>query len=220
MSRDASREANAVASGDDLPNARLRVRLRWQAPSLPERTVEQTVWLRGSRFRVRDEAGRPLHEILGDATAPRGLGLPARTMEEIMDRDAAARRPPAGVTEVFGDLASDQGWVYPVGRARWARPAHELVPIAMQVLARDRTANLQAHGAVTRLGRTATEYRGVVDIQEGGAVQHSAVVRVIDPPFVLLDEVRDAGNPADHYYVREVVALDVGVVGDADLSPP
>ena len=206
-------------SRDEFPNARLRLRLRWQAPALPEHTVEQTIWLRGSKFRVRDEAGRPLYEILGDVTAPRGLGLPARSMEEIMDRRAAARRPPVGVTEVFGDLASGEGWVVATGSPRWAKPASELAPIARQVLAGDRAAGLDRRSAVTRLARAATEYHGVVEVQEDGAPQHVAVVRVIDPPFLLLDDVRDAGS-ADHYYIREVVVLDQGVVTDADLAPP
>jgi hypothetical protein len=212
-------DQGASVTADDFPNVRVRLRLRSQSAALPERTIEQTIWLRGPRFRIRDEAGRDLHQILTDVTAPSGLGHAPRTLEEIMDRRSAARRPPAGATEIFGDLASDAAWNYAPGSSPWSQPAHELAPIARQPLAGDRAVGLTAGAAATHLGRTATEYRGQLQVVEAGASRRNAVVRLIAPPFLLLDDVRDAGN-ANHFYIREVIALDLGVVTDADLARP
>jgi hypothetical protein len=215
---DASVDAGAVAR-EAFPNARIRLKLHFHAPALPERTIEQTIWLSGTRFHVRDDAGRDLHEILGDVTYPRGLGLPATTMEEIMDRKDAARREPKGATDVFGDLASDAGWIAPAGGTPWAKSAGELAPIARQVLSGDRTPELTRAVEVTRLGRTATQYDDVIEVQEHGRALRTEVVRVMAPPYLLLDDRRDA-ETASYYYVREVLALDEGVVTDADVTPP
>lgn len=180
--------------------------------------IEQTIWLDGTRFRVRDEAGRDLYEILGDATARRGLGLPAKSMEDIMDRRKAASRPSPGPTEIYGNLADDVGWVYPPRAARWAKPARELAPVATQILAVDRPGSLNAAGAVTRLGRPATEYRGVVTVDDDGQRFDSAIDCVVALPFLLHDQVRDPGS-AEHYYTREVLDLAPGAVTAADLEP-
>jgi hypothetical protein len=205
---DASPDASDAASPDasvvaheEFPNARIRLKLHFHAPALPERTIEQTIWLSGTRFHVRDEAGRALYEILGDVTYPRGLGLPATTMEEIMDRKAAARRKPSAPTDIYGDVASNTA------------------PIARQVLSGDRTATFTRGGEVTRLGRKATEYKGAIEVQENGRPMKTDVLRVVASPYVLFDEARDS-QIADFYYVREVVALDEGVVTDADVTPP
>ncbi|HUQ06584.1 MAG TPA: hypothetical protein VM261_28975 [Kofleriaceae bacterium] len=222
MSTDASNDASAAVSRDELPNARVRLRLHFHASSLPERDIEQTIWLRGSKFRVRDEVGRELYEMLGDVTYPRGLGLPATTMEEIMDRNDAARRKPTGVTDVYGDLATGAGWVGQTGEKPSPVPASKLAPLARQVLAAGDDPRLTAvarAGDVKRLGRAAVEYKGDVEVDEKGAKRRNAVVRVVAPPYLLLDDVRNA-ELADHYYVREVVALDEGVVTDADVTPP
>lgn len=208
-----------MSTEDELPNARIRLRLHFHAPSLPERDIVQTIWLHGSKFRVRDEAGRSFYEVLGDVTYPRGLGLPATTIEEVMDRRSAAQRQPAGVTEVFGDLATGAGLVVPSVGAPWAKDAVELAPLARQVLAADLAPSLVRAGDVKRLGLDATEYKGEVEVDEKGARRRNTVVRVLAPPFLLLDDVRDA-ELADHYYVREVVALDAGVVTEADVTPP
>jgi hypothetical protein len=222
VTTDASTDASAAATRDQLPNARIRLRLHFQAAALPERDIEQTIWLHGSRFRVRDEVGRDVYQQLGDITYPRGLGLPATTMEEIMDREAEARRKPYGVTEVYGDLANDAGVVIPAVGKRYEGPASKLAPLARQVLAAaddPRLAALARAGDVTRLGRAAVEYKGEVEVDENGAKRRNTVVRVVAPPYLLLDDVRNA-ELADHYYVREVVALDEGVVTDADVTPP
>jgi hypothetical protein len=215
-----SNQGADVSTDDELPNARIRLRLHFSAPSVGERDIEQTIWLRGSKFHVRDEAGRDVFEILGDVTWPRGLGLPATTIEEMMDRRDAARRKPSGVTEIYGDLASDTGFVIPAVGKAYAREARELAPIARQVLAGDRTAGLTRSGEVSRLARSATEYKGDVEVEENGAKRRNTVVRVVAPPYLLLDDVRNAELTATHYYVREIVALDEGVVTDADLAPP
>jgi len=202
-----------------FPNVRARLRLTSRAPALPERVIEQTIWLDGSRFRVRDEAGRDLHEILGEATAKRGLGVPAKSMEDIMARRAAARRAATGATEIYGDLADDAGWIYPADAARWARPARELAPIATQILAIDRPGSLAAAGPATRLARPGTEYRGVVTIVDDGQNFDSAIDCVVAPPFLLYDQVRDPAS-TEHYYVRELLELAAGAVTAADLAPP
>jgi hypothetical protein len=218
VSPDAAPDAPVIAQ-EEFPNARIRLKLRFQSPAAGERTIEQTVWLRGSRFHVRDEAGRSLNEILGDVTAPRGLGKPARTMEEIMDRDDAARKKAPGVTDLYGDLSSGAGLVVRWTDKPWAKSARDMVPIARQVLSGERTATLTPAGDVKRLGRKATEYKGAIEVQENGRPMKSNVVRIAAPPFLLLDEARDA-SIEDFYYVREVVALDEGVVTEADVSPP
>lgn len=225
---DASIDANADASPDagadatsvaEFPNARIRLKLRFEAPGLSERTIEQTIWLSGTRFRVRDEAGRAVNDILGDVTSPRGLGKPARTMEDFMDREDAARKHAPGVTDLYGDLATGAGVVARWSDKPWPKSAQELAPVARQVLSGDRTAWLARTGEVTRLGRKATEYKGAVEVEENGHAMKSNVVLVVDPPFLLLHDTRDAGIE-DFYYVREVVSLDTGVVTDADLAPP
>lgn len=214
-----SNDETLVTTDEELPNARIRLRLHFRAPALPERDIEQTIWLHGSKFRVRDEAGRSFYEVLGDVTYPRGLGLPATTMEEMMDRRSAAKRAPSGVTEVYGDLESGAGLVVPSVGEPWAKDAVALVPLARQVLAGDRVSTLGRAGGVKRLGRDATEHKGEVEVEENGAERRNTVVRVVAPPYLLLDDVRDA-ELADHYYVREVLALDEGVVTDADVTPP
>jgi hypothetical protein len=221
---DASTDASESADGplaaiEEFPNARIRLKLRFQSPAADERTIEQTIWLRGSRFRVRDEAGRSLNEILGDVTAPRGLGKPARTMEEIMDRDDASRKKAPGVTDLYGDVASGAGLVVRWTDKPWAKSARDMAPIARQALSGDLTATFTRGGEVTRLGRKATEYKGVIEVQENGRAMKSNVVRVAAPPYLLLDDTRDA-SIEDFYYVREVLALDEGVVTDADVTPP
>lgn len=203
----------------ELPNARIRLRLHSAAPVIGERTIEQTLWLRGSRFHVRDEAGRHASEILADVTAPAGLGDAPRTMEEIMDRKAAARRPPRAPTDIYGDLADDTAWIYRQNDKPWEKPAREVVVLARQVLADQRTDGLTAGATSTVLGRAATEYRGEVEVTEDGNARKNAVLRLAAPPFLLLDDVRDAGNPG-HFYVREIVELELDVVTDEDLAPP
>jgi hypothetical protein len=203
------------------PNVHARLRLAQRSPATPPRDDELEIWLSGTRFRVRDPSGRRNAEIVADATAPRGLGAPARTIEDMMDRHSAAANPrsPGPPTELFGDLATGTGWVFPSRGAPWETSADKLAPVAEQILAGDKAAGLAEVGAATRLGRAATEYRGIVKVTEDGATFENLVVRVIAPPYVLLDDARNAGTGSSSY-VREVVAIDEGGVTDADHTPP
>lgn len=203
------------------PNVHARLRLAQRAPTTPPRDDELEIWLSGTRFRVRDPSGRRNAEIVADATAPRGLGAPARTIEDMMDRQSAAANPrPAGPpTELFGDLWTGAGWVFPSRGTPWETSADKLAPVAEQILAGDKAAGLAEVGGATRLGRAATEYRGIVKVTEDGATFDNLVVRVIAPPYVLLDDARNSGTGSSSY-VREIVALEEGSVSDADVTPP
>jgi hypothetical protein len=196
-----------------------RLRVSQKAPGVPVRAGEVEIWLSGSRFHVRDFSGRNISEILGDITEPRGLGVPARSMEDMMDRHSAARAAKDGPPlELFGDLASDEGWVYPPTAARWAMPAKELALVAEQILARDKTTGLKPGGTATRLGRAGTEYRGVVGVTKDGKQIQNAVTRTIAPPFLLFEETHDASN--DHFaYARELLSIEENTVTDADVIP-
>jgi len=208
-----------AVTSDEFPNARVRLRLHSKGPAVGERTIEQTIWLRGTRFHIRDEAGRHITEILGDVTAPGGLGQAPRTVEDMMDRESAARRPSQGPTDIYGDLADDTAWIYRRKQPPWSQPARELVAIARQPLAGDRTDGLAAGAASTVLGRSATEYRGEVEVTEDGRSRKNAVIRVAAPPFLMLDDVRAADN-STHFYVREVIELELDAVTDADVMRP
>jgi hypothetical protein len=206
------------------PNVHVRLRIAQRAPSIPPRDSEMEIWLSGTRFHVRDRTGQLLHDLLGDVTAARQLGVPARTIEDMMDRHSAAQHrdenPPP--TELFGDLSTDDGWVYasaPAGEKRRPIRASKLAPVAEQILARDKASGLAPGATSTRLGRTGTEYRGVVTVSEDGEPFQNDVTRVIAPPYLLFEDIRSAAN-AGMSYVREVVALDEGTVTDADLTPP
>ena len=207
-----------------FPNVHARLRITQNAPQLLRREDELEIWLAGSRFRVRDPAGREPNELLGELKAPRGLGLPAPTMEAVMDRRLAARRKPDGPTELYGDLESGAGSVHPPRGPPWSMRAERLAPIAAQILAHGAplvggaaSSWLEPAGEVTRLGRTGTAYRGTVELIDDGQRVRNAIVRMLAPPYLLLDEIRDATG-FDHFYIRELVALDEGAVTDADLT--
>jgi len=206
----------------EFPNVKARLRLSSMNPTLPARESYMDIWMKGPRFRVRDEAGRHVAEILGDLSATRGLGVSARTIEEIMDRwsqsqdrGAAAR----AATELYGDLATGEGWVLRGGQAAWPMRADELAPAAEQILAGELDQQLQPRQQVTRLGRPATEYHGYLEGDDRGIPYKNEVRRIVSPPYLLLSEVRDAQN-ASHSYTRELVSLEEGAATDADLTPP
>jgi hypothetical protein len=205
----------------DYPNVKARLRLTRTGPALPPRESYLDIWLKGARFRVRDGAGRDVGAILGDLAAPRGLGAAPRSLEAIMDvwsQSAEAGVAAAGATELYGDLATGEGWVRRHGQAAWPIAAETLAPAAEQILAGEPDARLERRGPVTRLGRPGVEYQGVLEGEEQGIPYRSAVTRVVAPPYLLFSDVRDAANP-DHAYTREVVALEEGAVADADLMP-
>ena len=178
------------------------------------------IWLAGTRFHVRDLTGQSIHDLLGDVTAPRQLGAPARTIEQMMDRhdEARHRAPDPRPTELYGDLATGEGWLFPSDGAPSRLSASRLAPVAEQILARDKAAGLVPGATSTRLGRAATEYTGAVTVTEDGEPFRNEVARVIAPPYLLYEDIRSAGGALS--YVREIVALDEGGASDADLTPP
>jgi hypothetical protein len=206
----------------EYPNVRARLRLSRMNPILPPRQSFTEIWMKGTRFRVCDEAGRHVAEILGDLSPGRGLGVPAHSLEEIMDiwsqsQDGGA--PARGVTELYGDRATGQGWVRRGGQAAWPMRAEELAPAAEQILAGGVDERLQPRGPVTRLGRPAIEYRGILDGEDQAGPYACEVTRIVSPPYLLLNAVRDARN-ANHASIREVVSLEEGASDDRDLTPP
>jgi hypothetical protein len=206
------------------PNVHARLRLTQHIPGDPERRNEIEIWLKDTRFHVRELTGRRLDEMLADATAPRQLGAQPRTVEEMMDgEDSRARAgkatPPI---DLYGELRTDGGWVFrPVrdGRERGPIRASKFAPVAEQILARGKDVGLAAGPRSTRLGRATTEYRGTVTVTDNGKQFQNTVTRAIAPPYVLLDDTRNASNP-ELGYVREVILLEEGTVSDADVTPP
>lgn len=206
----------------DVSNVHARLRLTKRGIGVPEQQDELEIWIKGTRFRIRDAHGRGVADLTADLDEPRGLGAPARTMEEMMDRQSMAdRRAGASPTpsEMYGDRATDAGRAYPAHGAPRAIAARRLAPLVDQIFAGDRASGLTRTGEVTRLGRAAIEYRDTVPVVADGQPAANVVVRVIAPPFLLLDAAHDATVPAMSY-VREIVALDEGTVSDADVTPP
>ncbi|MGH9969846.1 MAG: hypothetical protein ACREBG_18915 [Pyrinomonadaceae bacterium] len=205
----------------EYPNVKARLRLSRKGPGLPARENYMDIWMKGTRFRVRDESGRDVASILGDLSARNGLGASPRSIEEIMDvwsqsRDAQEVVP--GATELYGDLATNEGWVHRRGQTPWPIRAEELAPAAEQILDQESNAQLEPRGQLSCLGRLCTEYDGFLEGEDQGIPYKTAVTRVVSPPYLLSSIVRDAQN-ANHYYTREIVALEEGVATDTDLSP-
>jgi hypothetical protein len=98
-------------------------------------------------------------------------------------------------------------------------PARDLAAAAEQILAPGKTAGLGPVGAATRLGRAATEYRGLIAVTEDGEGYQNAVTRIIAGPFLLFDKAHDSASP-ELSYVREILSIEEGNVADADLTPP
>jgi hypothetical protein len=201
---------------NQYPNVRARLRSTLLHPSLPVRRSEMAIWLKDTRFRVRDEAGRHVAAILDDVSAPRGLGAPVRSLEEAMDIWAQSQDGRSSATELYGDRASSEACVRRGDQPPWTMPADALAAVAEQILAGEPDARLQAHGPVTRLGRQAMEYRGVVRGEDDAGSYECEVTRIISPPYLLLNEVRNACN-AKHARLVEVIALEEGACSDADL---
>ena len=200
------------------PNVRARLQLTLLHPSLPVRRSDMAIWLKGTRFRVRDEAGRHVAAILDDVAAPRGLGTPVRSLEGAMDIwSQSPDGRPAASTELYGDRASAEAWVRRGDQPPWPMPADALAAVAEQLLAGEPNARLQAQGPVTRLGRQAMEYRGVLRGEDEAGSYECEVTRIISSPYLLLNEVRNARN-AKHARTLEVTALEEGVCNDADLT--
>lgn len=184
----------------EYPNVHATVRLIRTAPGVPGRESVVEIWLKGTRFRVRDEAGRDASTILEDLAHPRALGKPARTIEELMD--ATAERRASGVTELYGDVATNEGWVVRHNAPPWPIDAEALAPAAEQILAGETTPSSE-----------------VIEGDESGIAFRTMVTRAISGRFVIRYEARNAKN-GDHFYAREVVALEEGVVTDSDVAAP
>ena len=201
-----------------FPNVHARLRLTQRQPATPQRDTDVEIWMKGSRFRIRDHSGRRFEEIEADLTAPRGLGAPARSMEDFMDRNAAARQSAKPPTDLYGDTATGDGWIFRQNAAPRSQPAADLLAAAEQILAQGKDAGLQPAGTTTLLGRAATEYRGVVAVTEDATHHQNDVHRVIAPPYLLLEELHDTSVP-NLSYRREVLSLEEGAVTDADVTP-
>lgn len=203
------------------PNVKARLRLSRKSPALPARENYVDIWMKGTRFRVRDESGRDVGAILGDLSASNGLGASPGSIEEIMDvwsQSQKANDVTPIATELYGDLATNEGWVRRRGETPWPIKAEELAPAAEQILDRELNARLESRGEVSCLGRLCTEYEGFLEGEDQDTPYRSSVTRIVSPPYVLSTMARDTKN-ASHYYSREIVALNDGVVTDEELAP-
>jgi hypothetical protein len=201
------------------PNVHVRLHLTQCKPDNPPRKNEIEVWLKDTRFRVRELTGRRLDEIIADATAPRQLGALPRTIAGLIDCEPTAFARAAQPTELYGDVVTDEGWVYPPDRPRASVRAAVLAPVAEQILAHGKSSGLEGGRSSTRLGRSSVAYRGRVNLSANGEQFHNMVIRVISPPYLLLDDALDTRN-TEQAYVREVTALEEGTVTDAEVTPP
>jgi hypothetical protein len=203
-----------VTAGDPgFPDARVRlVRTRF-APGTDAVRGTMTIHLRGSRFRVVDDAGRGYAEIIADVEAPRGFGATPRSMEEFMDAFHDARRPAGRApTELRGDLATGEASVSEAGGEPWPADPERLAPVAGQVLFRDPAARATS-ATSTVLDRSAAEYVSALEGDEDGYHFRSDVRLWVSEPFVLVREVVDATHPGLSLRL-EVVELSEGA---ADL---
>jgi len=201
------------------PNVKARLHCSINGPGVSPREYTLDIWMKDSRFHVRDEAGRDVASILEDLAAPRGLGRPVRTIEEMMDLSRVHESRADRMTEIYADLSSEHGWVYRWQQPRWALPSQQLAPAAQQILIDTVDSRLQRIGQVTLLNRQCTEYRGAVDVAADGLDHKSEVTLVVCPPFVLLNHTCDALDRS-WFMRREVTQLDEGVVIDDDVVPP
>lgn len=205
----------------EYPNVKARLRLSRKGPGLPARENHMDIWMKGTRFRIRDESGRDVAAILGDLSASNGLGASPSSIEEIMDvwsQSQKANDVTHIATELYGDLATNEGWVRRRGETPWPIKAEELAPVAEQILDRELNARLEPRGEVSCLGRLCTEYEGFLAGKDQVTPYKSAVTRIVSPPYVLSSIARNTKNPS-HFYAREIIALDEGIVTDKDLAP-
>jgi hypothetical protein len=204
---------------NEYPNVKARVRLLLATPPLPQRENYMDIWLKGTRFRVRDESGRDVSTIIGDLTSSHGLGSSPRSIEEMMDISSQSRITDTEPTELYGDLATKQGLVYSQGEDPWPIDAAKLAPAAEQIIAGDLDEQLEPRGEVIHLSRPSTRYHGVLEKDDDGIPSKREVTRIVSLPYLLFSNVRDSQD-VDHYYTREVVTLNEGSVDDSDLTPP
>ena len=202
-------------------NARARIRWHRTVPGLPDTTRETVLWLAGDRFRVRDEAGRPYAEILGDVTEPRGFGLLPRTMEGFMDAWTTASATAEAPTDLYGDLSTGDGRVYEPGTEPWSVPAERIALLATYLLRGDEPGgDATPTGHAVHLGRECVEYTShLTGTEYDGRAFHSIVRTLVSGAYVLSREVYDA-EPSGLSLRSDVIELDEGVVADADVRAP
>jgi hypothetical protein len=190
-----------------------------KGPALPVREYYLEIWTKGSRFRVREESGRHISEILADLSAVRGLGKAHRSIEEIMDVSRQTSESSSDRSEMYGDLATGSGLVFWVQPDPWSMSAAELSSVANQIFSDGPGPNLLPQGHETQLGRKAAVYGGFFEGEEDGVRFKTEITQRIASPYLLLNGSRDAAN-AGHYFIREIVTLEEDVVADRDLIKP
>ena len=201
------------------PRVRARLRRVRHTPGVPPTEGFLTIWLGGRKFHVRDEQGRSFAEVVADVTAPRGFGVAATTMEDLMDAWRSARRPPdRGATELFGDLESGVAVVHEPRRDPWTTDVERIAPAAEQLLTNGREAALEPSGEATYLDRPCREYRSALRGEEDGVAYRSDVTWLVSGPYVLVRDVRDSRIQGLRART-EVVELEEDGFDDAMLRP-
>ena len=199
------------------PNVRFRLRRTTHAPNAPDTDAVLMLWLSGSRFRLRDEAGRSYPAILADVAPGRGLGQAARSIEDQMDAWSTAARswPP---TEIYADHAMDQATVIESGGQPWSVGARRVAGLADQVFSHALPPEAEPAGWTSRLGRRCEEFRFAIVGEEDGVPYRSEVRWWVSAPYLLRREVADAPS-GRRRAMTEVLELDEGIVTENDLMP-
>ncbi len=197
------------------PNARLRLLRRAAAPGAPSREDTVTVWLDGSRLKLRDESGRPFPDVLDEVTSPRGFGRPARSIEDLMAAwtPATTSQP----TEILVDLGAGETVVRERGDEPWRIPVGTTRALVDLVLTGGREQALTPTGEERFLERDCRAYRFTLDGTEDGVRFSTVVDWLVSGPYLLRRELRDADN-SGRWMTSEVVELVEGDVGGDDLA--
>ncbi|GLZ81601.1 hypothetical protein Afil01_64080 [Actinorhabdospora filicis] len=176
-------------------------------------TAAQTLWRLGDRFHLRDVSGRPLNQILADATGERGIGFEPRSKEEIMD----TREAMEGTVDVWGDLAAGKAVVRVDDLKPVTVDVKAVLPLATGLLAGD-LAGRAPGGRVRFLDRDCAEYISELSGTREGARWVTKVRTLVAGPHVLLREAVDAATGMG--LRTEVTALAEGAVTSAEVTPP
>lgn len=191
-------------------NVRADLRITRLRPS-GDVTATQTLWWLGDRFHLRDLSGRPLDQILADATGERGIGFEPRTKEQIMD----TREAMEGTVDVWGDRASGTAIVRVDAHAPVTVDVKRVLPLAAVLLAGDVTGTPGGRARV--LDRDCAEYLRELTGTRMGARWTTKVRTLISGPYALLREATAAPTTGLR---TEVTALTEGTVTPADVTAP
>ncbi len=194
------------------PSARVRLLRRTAAPAAPSREDVITVWLDGSRLRLRDDSGRPFPDVLEEVTSPRGFGRATRSLEDLMGAWTPAPTAPRP-TDILVDRGSDQTVVSEGGGEPWRIPVGSTDALADLVLTRGRERSLDPVGHEQLLGRDCLDYRFRLEGDEETIPFATEVRWLVAGPYLLRRELRDADNPG-RWLTSEVVEL---VEGDTSM---